>query len=73
MDNLNKTDRHYRVVRYSPEFGSGETQDVLGSHLTMEEAEKLAKENPPVVSDEEIAIEDETATDRISTIETDRI
>jgi len=62
MNNLTKTDRHYRVVRYYPEFGVGVSEDVLGNHLTIEEAEKLAKENPPIVSDEEIAIEDEDAS-----------
>lgn len=62
MDNLNKTDRHYRVVRYYSDFGVGVIEDVLGSHLSMDEAEKVARENPPVVSDEEVAIEEEEAS-----------
>ncbi len=62
MDNLNKTDNHFRVVKYYPDFGIGVSEEVLGSHLTRAEAEKLASENPPVVSDEEIEIEDENDT-----------
>lgn len=72
MNNLTKTDRHYRVVRYYPEFGLGTSEDVLGSHLTMEEAEKIADANPPIVSDEEIAIEDEDASGSAQTIRIDR-
>lgn len=61
MITLDKTDRHYRVVRYHSEFGLGVVEDVLGKHLTKDEAEKITRENPPVVSDEEIEIEEEEA------------
>jgi len=72
MNNLAKTDRHFRVVRYYPDFGVGVSEDVLGSHLTMEEAEKIAKENPPIVSDEEVTIEDEEASGLAQTVRIDR-
>ena len=62
MDNVNKTERHYRVVRYYNDFGIGVLEDVLGTHLTMAEAEKIAKDNPPIVSDEEVAIEEEESS-----------
>lgn len=73
MDNLTKTDRQYRVVRYYPDFGVGVVEDVLANHLTRDEAEKVARENPPTVSDEEIAIEEEEASDFAPTVEIDRI
>jgi hypothetical protein len=50
-------------VRYHPEFGAGVVEEVLGTHLTRDEAEKIAKENPPIVSDEEITIEDENSSE----------
>lgn len=68
MNQLTHTDRHFRVVRYYPEYGLGVSEDILGSHLTMDEAEKLAGENPPIVSDEEIAIEDEEASNFSPTV-----
>lgn len=72
MNNLNQNENHFRVVRYFPDFGIGVSEEVLGSHLTMQQAEQLAQENPPAVSEEEIAIEDETATGAASTIRIDR-
>jgi hypothetical protein len=60
MDNQTNTDKYYRVVRYHADFGIGTVQDILGSHLTMEEAEKIVKENPKIVSDEDVFIEEET-------------
>jgi hypothetical protein len=72
MNNQTGTDRHYRVVRYYPDFGVGTNEDVLGYHLTMEEADKIAKENPPLVSDEEVTIEDENAIGPGETIRIDR-
>lgn len=62
MENPTKTERHYRVVRYHNDFGIGVLEDVLGHHLTKEEAEKIARENPPIVSDEEVAIEEEDSS-----------
>ncbi|MEZ0392028.1 MAG: hypothetical protein ACAH59_07440 [Pseudobdellovibrionaceae bacterium] len=71
MSNLSKTDRYYRVVRYHSEFGLGVVEDVLGNHLTRDEAEKIARENPPVVSDEEIEIEEDEVLDFGSSVRTD--
>jgi hypothetical protein len=63
MDNLNSNERHFRVVKYFSDFGIGVSEEVLASHLTREEAERVARENPPLVSDEDVAIEDENSTD----------
>ncbi len=43
-----------------PHFGHGLIETLLGEHLTLEEAELLADQHPPVSREEEIVIRDET-------------
>ena len=58
-NHFNNTEKSYRVVRYYPDFGLGVVADIIGDHLTIEEAKKMAKDNPPLASDEKVFIEEE--------------
>jgi hypothetical protein len=53
------TDRHYRVLRFTPSAGHGVLRDVLAENLSLDEAREVAKQNAPVVHDEEVVIEDQ--------------
>ena len=52
-------ERHYTVIRYYPHPGHGLMKEVLAENLTLSEAEKLAEENRPVISEEDVVIQDQ--------------
>lgn len=54
-----QNESHFRVVRYYPDFGNGTRIDVLGENLSLEEAHRLQDKNKPVVSHEDVVIEDQ--------------
>lgn len=55
-------ENHFKVVRYFNDWGVGVIEQVLGSGLTFEEAERIADSQAPTSSAERIMIQDEDAT-----------
>ncbi len=50
---------HYRVVRYHPHFGHGIFAEILGENLSLDDAKKLHEANKPVITKEDLVIEDQ--------------
>lgn len=61
-DPVDPSARHYQVLRYAPHPGHGLIVEELGANLTLQEAEALARENAPLVHDEDVVIRDQNIT-----------
>lgn len=60
MDNTQFQDgHHFRVIRYYQHFGHGIMMDILGENLTREQAQDLYEKNEPMVTHEDLVIEDQ--------------
>jgi hypothetical protein len=56
---INRTERHFRVVRFFNDFIAGEVEQIIASDLTLEEAEQLFNREKGTVADEDVVIQDQ--------------